>query len=321
MAAITIIRLTELLLFTVAVLLGWQVRKLRKEGTTMPQKCPGQLNSACTCDGSCQLNSSSPVIGCTCPACVKTVSTLAPPAAPHAPRGSGSGMTGFAGAGERDFGFAVGSVTGLRQWTLDKPDFRGNPLRGEQDWRPDQLVGMTGYTWPPGVVEAVCNNGHRHVPPVEVLDNGTRDGCGFWAYWDAAGLAANRSSPGRGLPVLGVIEGFGRVLLGEKGFRSQKARIVALAPAFTIQAEVSPPMPGTPDWNTWTDYPSPGTGPLPAATASQAAYEDVQRQAQQHADAWMAVIQARLGEMYPGAAVFATAAGLLASVKTEGRPE
>jgi hypothetical protein len=117
--------------------------------------------------------------------------------------------------------------------------------------------------------------------------------------------------------VLGVIQGYGRVLLGPRGFRSQKARIIALAPAFTIQAEVS--LKSRPSWDmphSPADYFEPDGSPEQLLE-----YEQVHREAQQHADAWMAVIQDRLGQMYPSAKVFATAGGLLASVKTEGKPE
>jgi hypothetical protein len=229
-------------------------------------------------------------------------------------------MTGFAETGQREFPFAVGSVSGLRQWTLNGPDFSLDPHGAEQNWPLAPLTGATGYQWPPGVLEATCNNGHQHVPPVEKLPDGTRDGCGFWAYWDMAGLAGHRAATsGRGLPVLGVIQGYGRTLIGERGFRSQKARIIALAPAFTIQAEVS-----LKSQSSWDAPHSPADHFEPDGLRSPEQlleYEQVHREAQQHADAWLAVIQDRLGQMYPSARVFATAGGLLASVKTEGKPE
>jgi len=35
------------------------------------------------------------------------------------------------------------------------------------------------------------------------------------------------------IPVFGVIEAYGRIILGTSGFRAEKARVVALAPNFT----------------------------------------------------------------------------------------
>jgi hypothetical protein len=119
--------------------------------------------------------------------------------------------------------------------------------------------------------------------------------------------------------VLGVIEGYGRVLLGEKGFRSQKARITALAPAFSVQAEVTRPGNFNRGYDFY-DYDFYNDRLVSTDPEDRAEYEEVARKAQQHADAWMAVIQDRLGLLYPDARVFATTTGLLASVKTRGKP-
>lgn len=301
----------------------------------MSSKCPGQLDPACACDGTCRLAGPGVMaVACACPACTAHVSTGFQPLssftvtakAPPAPArgGSGAGMTGFAEQGRQELTgqaaaelpFAIGSVTGLRQWTLTSPDLAKDPHGASQHWPGALLRGATGYDWTPGTVEAACNNGYPHASPAEFVDGTekSRCGCGYWAYWDSAGLSANRfSSTGNGLPVLGVIEGFGRVLIGEKGFRSQKARIIALAPAFSIQAEVTPRNRGT----YWDELSFTRAAPGTEEFEEEA---QIALQAQQHADAWMAVIQDRLGQMYPGARVFATAAGLLASVKIEGKP-
>lgn len=298
--------------------------------TMTPGKCPGRHDPRCTCTGTCQ--SAGPggaAVPCKCPVCSPSIGPVFSPLASFTsqapvPRGSGAGMTGFAGQGEQDFEFAVGRVSGLRQWTLAGPDLRTDPHKADRNWAPSPLAGATGFGWPDGVLEAVCNNGYRHSPPTE-KDPGTgaRCGCGFWAYWDMTALAANRFAvTGRGLPVLGVIAGYGRVLIGERGFRSEKAKIIALAPAFSVQAEVSRPSRDLWDQGQWV------TGslvdPVPDLVQQQHAANNeraqVQQRAQQHADAWMAVIGIRLMDMYPGAQVFATAAGLLASVTIEGKP-
>lgn len=58
----------------------------------------------------------------------------------------------------------------------------------------------------------IVSSGHRFDPACE---------CGFWAY-DEGGFKAHGS-------VVGVIEGYGKTTVGTKGFRSEKARIVALS--------------------------------------------------------------------------------------------
>lgn len=236
------------------------------------------------------------------------------------PRGSGSGMQGFAGRGEitmaeLDFEpeFEMQPVRGLRQWSLVSPDLRRDPHDGV--WIPGALTGATGWSWPDGVLEAYCNNGRDHPVPTET-DQGGACGCGFWAYWDMLSLAANRFGSGTGIPVIGIIDGYGRVLIGEKGFRSQRAKITALAPAFSILAEVAPAAP-------YQQSPLVAGDPYLAFAEQQKRDEEraeIQRRAQQHADAWMAMIQDRLTELYPGARVYATASGMLAVEHTGGRP-
>jgi hypothetical protein len=102
---------------------------------------------------------------------------------------------------------------------LDLPDEKIQPL-----------IGAYGGNWLDGVNEAKCTkNGHE---PPEVR---WACGCGFWAYFDE-NLAVssvlggwNSVSDGTvGICVLGCVEGTGRVIVGEKGFRSQYAKIVGL---------------------------------------------------------------------------------------------
>jgi hypothetical protein len=229
-------------------------------------------------------------------------------------RPASSGMQGFTERGSAEFEFAVGTVRGLRQWNLDPPDFNQDPTRN--NWTPLPMKGATGsFLWQAGVNDAGCNRDKSHQAPVDVDENGVSCGCGFWAYWDISGLAAGGAmsiNPNYGLPITGLIEGSGRVLVGERGFRSQRAKIIALAPAFSVQA-YSPP-----------DYGDPygrqrlvGEG---EPTAMQLARESEHEVAQQRADAWMAVIQDRLGMYYPDAKVYATLKGMLASVVTGEMP-
>lgn len=50
-------------------------------------------------------------------------------------------------------------------------------------------------------------------------------GCGFYAYHDNASMYA---SPGPGCRVQGIVEAYGRVVLGTQGYRAEKARILAI---------------------------------------------------------------------------------------------
>lgn len=110
------------------------------------------------------------------------------------------GLPGFDGG---EPAFAIGSVTGARWWNLAD----------------GHLTGVHG-TWLMGENAARCSMsaGKRdHVTPDEDC------GCGFWAYW-----TAEDHQHGFQFPVLGVIEGYGKTLIGERGFRCAKARIIAL---------------------------------------------------------------------------------------------
>lgn len=242
------------------------------------------------------------------------------PLTPSKARGGATGMTGFGEQGSADFDLAVGTVHGLRQWNLVTPQFSEDPARAELHWNTKPMTGATGrFDWMPGVNEARCNNDASHSPPVDADDLGAACGCGFWAYWDIAALAAGGAmslSLSSYVPITGVIEGSGRVLIGERGFRAQKARIVALAPAFSVQA-YAPENYG----DAWgRNMPrsrmiSDGPAQRPDSEYARQAAEREQQDAQLRADAWMAVIQGRLEQMYPGTEVYATLKGMLASVK------
>jgi hypothetical protein len=49
--------------------------------------------------------------------------------------------------------------------------------------------------------------------------------CGFWAYWEDASAAVLSQSARQ---AVGIMEGWGKILIGDRGFRAQYARIVAL---------------------------------------------------------------------------------------------
>lgn len=101
----------------------------------------------------------------------------------------------------------------------------GRSLRGSL-----RGVFMSDFVWGPDVNEAMCLGGswfgapyagagmyHPGVPTVHC-------DCGFWAYTTGEHFLSVT-----GPAAVGVVEGWGRMVVGPHGFRAQKARIVALA--------------------------------------------------------------------------------------------
>lgn len=123
-------------------------------------------------------------------------------------------MNAPGGFGPAEHEFTPGTVRGLRWWSVTAyRDTYG-------------LNGMWGL-WTPGENVAVCRKQdyggvglHYEPAPHEPCS------CGFYAYWRPHPSPLQGSSP---LIMSGVVEGYGRTLIGGKGFRAQKTRIVALA--------------------------------------------------------------------------------------------
>lgn len=154
----------------------------------------------------------------------------------------------FAGA-ESEYDFAIGSVKGLRGWRMDDQG---------------RLTGVTHrVVWTPGENVAQCRDlGGKYEPcPEQAKADAAREAgdaslwpvytyyqcedpacvpgkghfvavtearhafdadceCGFWAYDEE-----NHQEHGE---VTGIIEAYGKVTIGTRGFRAEKARIVAL---------------------------------------------------------------------------------------------
>jgi len=118
----------------------------------------------------------------------------------------------FAGKTSRDVDLAVGSVLGLRWWSFTHAGLRG-----------------VFTAWHAGVNEAGCLQFTSRLPHLAPHEG---CGCGFYAYWDVAearvpsSILSDRSAS----LVVGIVEGYGSgTLLGDLGFRSRYARVVALA--------------------------------------------------------------------------------------------
>jgi hypothetical protein len=163
--------------------------------------------------------------------------------------------------------------------------------------------------------------------------------CGFWAYWKPQEHSITGSSDAF-LPILGVVRGTGRTLIGPLGFRSQQARIIALHLPFQI-VKTDPLPPGRESWtNTFT---VPGVHHPPhgrpsrvlgrwgreASTGSLDAFDRWLRRGEPasspepedpdtHALAWTAVIEDRLATMYD-AKIYTTRASLTADYPPDTR--
>lgn len=112
---------------------------------------------------------------------------------------SKTGMSGF--DGKEDLDLVAGKVTGVRSWDIGTSA--------------ETLIGAYGGHWHPGENMAKCATGLSHDVPAE------KCGCGFWAYW--------ADSPYSHMTLIGVIDGYGPTHIGPRGFRSEKAKIRALA--------------------------------------------------------------------------------------------
>ncbi len=112
----------------------------------------------------------------------------------------------------------------------------GPPVRGWREWfiAADGLRGAQGRLWRPGTNTAECYG--RHAVMLRVLDDrlagtGIATPTHSVERWCTCGLYSWRQPDRirmRQDKVAGVVESWGRVLIGERGYRAQYARVVAL---------------------------------------------------------------------------------------------
>lgn len=117
-------------------------------------------------------------------------------------------MSDFAG-----LDLAAGDVTGMRVWNLDV-------------W--GRLTGVSyPVVWTPGENVAACRRANSSYVYFDKEAEGCpgitdpKCGCGFWAYHYGGADHTGH--------VTGIISGYGKTTIGERGFRCEKAKVVAFS--------------------------------------------------------------------------------------------
>jgi hypothetical protein len=139
----------------------------------------------------------------------------------------------------------VASVRGFRWWRLGAAVDLFSPWRGPIRWQPGENEatclgrrGMFGWKYaraahPRGCPEPSCECGFYGLHSIPELND--MPGRSIWE------LDADTSGGRHGL-VLGVVEGYGRVLIGTEGFRARFGRILALFAVAEVPGVHRPPL-------------------------------------------------------------------------------
>lgn len=102
------------------------------------------------------------------------------------------------------------AVYGLRHWMLP--------------WDEQYPKGQAGKYWPLPQKTAYCNAAMPECKRVGVPNPNCR--CGIYAYFDPNVVIWGQ------FVVTGVVEGSGKALIGERGFRAAQAKVLAVSPRF-----------------------------------------------------------------------------------------
>ena len=113
-------------------------------------------------------------------------------------------MTGPTSAGGTALPLVPGELRGYRQFLLLHDGLY-------------PVVHWTAGRWEPGRQGARCSTGADHPAPARDCT------CGFYGWYDPSGTAASYGG------AKAVIAASGRIVLGDRGFRSAQARVVAVA--------------------------------------------------------------------------------------------
>jgi len=147
----------------------------------------------------------------------------------------------FSGLGDHA-DFAMGKVRGLRGFATDSLG-RLTGINYKKVWLPTEniavclarpvyadpyastIVGTNAWSVT-GSITASTTRGRmgtkQNIADPEPEHQMKGCGCGFYAYYDGS------NDYGVQAPVVGIVEGYGEVIVGTRGFRAQKAKIVAL---------------------------------------------------------------------------------------------
>lgn len=107
------------------------------------------------------------------------------------------------------------TLVGRRMWVL---------ARDRTRYRLTNIANATDEYWPRGVYEADCVNWHRH--PDRTPSPHPDCACGLYAFWTWEELVAQRD--GHHGMLTGIVQGWGRVVPGVQGFKSQFMQPVAI---------------------------------------------------------------------------------------------
>lgn len=117
--------------------------------------------------------------------------------------------------------FAIGTVVGWRAFLVDRHGRLSGTTNNRSYWRPNEEM------------EATCIPTNQRRPCNGPSPNPTCT-CGFYAYYDfdhtvnifknSNAYISDESNP----MILGLVEGYGRTFIGDKGFRCEKAKLLGL---------------------------------------------------------------------------------------------
>lgn len=133
--------------------------------------------------------------------------------------GSEGSTSGF----RANYELVMGSIYGARAWTIAS---NGTLY----------ALHAGAFKWNPGVNEAHCfktqmDYGYQDPKHKKLTHGLDQCSCGFYAYFDPSGPEMSRIKPGSSESFRhagGVIRATGKTVVGTKGFRTEKAEIVAL---------------------------------------------------------------------------------------------
>lgn len=180
--------------------------------------------------------------------------------------GGGRWASNMGVPGYHDTELCVGEVYGLRAWQVDAQGIL-HGVSYPQAWAAEHNVALC-LQFSGAVLVGSQQHREDYVPrekqrPCAGIE--TSCGCGFWQQ------NASETKPWNNTGILGVVRGYGIVVEGSKGFRSQYADIVALhipeRPTLTLRAARM--------WASTGSPPSPNMLPNNVERLVRAAYPDI----------------------------------------------